>query len=228
MIRTKAYKYFLNDVKQLVESSKIKAIIRVNNELLQFYWQLGQLIVQKQTEQGWGAKVIQHLSDDLHLAFPNSKGFSVRNLNYMRKFAAAYPDFSIVQPLAAQLSWTHHTILLDRFSDKQTRTWYILKSAEQGWSKRILQHQIDLNAHQQFGLLPNNFADILPATQSEAVAQLFKDEYVFDFIRIRPKRCEQTDGHRLVQTHAPNTRKPETRPTHRSRTYAYFGANTHQ
>jgi predicted nuclease of restriction endonuclease-like (RecB) superfamily len=146
MIQTSEYKHFLNDVKQLVQNTKVKAIIRVNNELLAFYWQLGHLILQKQAEQGWGAKVVQHLSDDLHLAFPNSKGFSVRNLNYMRKFAEAYPDFQIVQTLSAQLSWSHHTLLLDKFTDNQLRLWYLLKSVEQGWSYRILQHQIDLNA----------------------------------------------------------------------------------
>lgn len=199
MIETLAYQHFLHDIKQLVEGAKVKALVQVNRELLQFYWQLGQLILQKQTEQGWGAKIVQHLSDDLHVAFPNNKGFSVRNLNYMRKFAAAYPDFSIVQTLSAQLSWSHHILLLDKFPDGQLRLWYLLKSAEQGWSYRILQHQIDLNAHEQFGLLPNNFADLLPTPQSEAVTQLFKDEYVFDFISQDEKRKERDLEREIVQ-----------------------------
>ena len=100
--------------------------------------------MQNQAAEGWGSKVVERLAADLRLDFPDMKSFSVRNLNYMRKFAAGYPDFAFVQTVSAQISWSHHTILLDRFEEPNLRLWYAEKSAEQGWSKRVLMHQIDL------------------------------------------------------------------------------------
>lgn len=190
-METSEYILFLSEVKNLVSKAALRAIIAANQELLHLYWQLGKQIVEKQNAKGWGAKVIHTLSQDLRLEFPEMKGFSVRNLNYMRKLAEAYPDFEIVQTVSAQLSWSHHILLLDKFSDEKLRLWYMLKSSEQSWSFRILQHQIDMKAHEQFGLLPNNFSDFLPPLQSDLATQLFKDEYIFDFIAQNEKRKEK-------------------------------------
>ena len=100
----------------------------------------------------------------------------------MRKFAEAYPDFEIVQTVSAQLSWSHHTLILDKFEDRKLRFWYILKSVEQGWSYRYLSNQIKLSAHKKYGKLPNNFDDFLAKPQSDLAKEVFKDEYIFDFI----------------------------------------------
>lgn len=163
------------------------------------YWQIGKHILAKQAEQGWGAKVIDNLAKDLSLIFPDMKGLSVRNLKYMRKFAEAYPDSAFVQAVPAQISWTHHISILDKISDSANRIWYILKSAEQGWSYRVLMHQIDLQVHTVFGVLPNNFDKFLPPLDSDLARQIFKDEYIFDFISQEEKRHETDLEKEFVQ-----------------------------
>lgn len=198
-MENKVYELLLTEIKLMVEHSQNKALLRVNSELLFLYWNIGKTIVAQQEQQGWGTKVVDKLAKDLSIIFPDTKGFSVRNLKNMQRFANAYPDFQIVQPVVAQLSWTHHIILLDSFSDEKTRLWYIFKSVEQGWSKRVLVHQIDMQVHTKFGTLPNNFESYLPKSQSELVQQLFKDEYIFDFLTQDEKRKEKDFEKEIIQ-----------------------------
>jgi predicted nuclease of restriction endonuclease-like (RecB) superfamily len=198
-MENKVYELLLTEIKLMVEHSQNKALLRVNSELLFLYWNIGKTIVTQQAQQGWGTKVVDKLAKDLSVIFPDTKGFSVRNLKNMQRFANAYPDFQIVQPVAAQLSWTHHIILLDSFSDEKIRLWYILKSAEQGWSYRVLVHQIDMQVHTKFRTLPNNFESYLPKSQSELVQQLFKDEYIFDFLTQDEKRKEKDFEKEIIQ-----------------------------
>jgi predicted nuclease of restriction endonuclease-like (RecB) superfamily len=176
------YKTFLSDLKSHIEQSRLKAVLSVNKQMIQLYWEIGRYILEQQAKEGWGTKVIDRLAKDLRVSFPDMKGLSARNLKYMRKFAECYSDFEFVQPLAAQISWTHNVILLDKFDDLETRLWYIQESADKGWSKRILMHQIELGVHETQGKLPNNFEEHLPAIQSDLVRQIFKDEYIFDFL----------------------------------------------
>lgn len=198
-MQTKEYQNLLLEVKQMVTQSQVVAITKVNQELLSLYYQIGRIILEKQKQKGWGAKIIDTLSQDLLEDFPTMKGFSVRNLKNMKKFAGAYPSFLIVQTLSAQLSWSHHVLLLDKFTDEKTRIWYINKSAQEGWSYRILQHQIKLEVHKNFGVLPNNFDTHFPSTKAESISQLFKDEYVFDFISQNDKMKEKDLESELVK-----------------------------
>lgn len=193
------YQDLLLKIKEMVSQSRTKALIKVNQELLKLYWNIGKSILEEQKQKGWGAKVIDKLSKDLLQTFPDMKGFSVRNLKNMQKFAKAYPDFQIVQTLSAQLSWSHHILIINKFSDEQMRLWYMLKSAEEGWSYRILKHQIDMQIHSKVGKLPNNFEQLLPQPQSEAIQELFKDEYIFDFIAQDEKRKEKDLEKALIQ-----------------------------
>jgi predicted nuclease of restriction endonuclease-like (RecB) superfamily len=193
------YDIFLTELKNLITQSQARALLGVNKELLFLYWNIGRSIVEKQKEQGWGAKIIDNLAQDLSAHFPKIKGFSVRNLKNMQKFALAYPDFEIVQTVSAQLSWSHHILLLDKFEEEKVRFWYILKAVEQAWSYRALLHQIDLEVHQNFGTLPNNFESYLPKPQLELVKELFKDEYVFEFINQDEKRKEKDFEREITQ-----------------------------
>src|SRR5207248_5986962 len=112
------------------------------------YWYIGKEILARQTNEGWGAGVINRLSKDLHAAFPEMKGFSPRNLGYMKVFAAAYPDEAILQQLVAKLGWGHHIELLQRVKNEQERIWYMEQALEHGWSRSILAMQIDTNLFQ--------------------------------------------------------------------------------
>ena len=99
------YDEFLNSLKERIRQSQVRAALAVNQELVLLYWQIGQDILQRQSQEGWGAKVIEKLAKDLKAEFPEMKGFSARNLNYMRSFAKVYPDEPIVQQLAAKIPW---------------------------------------------------------------------------------------------------------------------------
>lgn len=98
----------------LIEQAKYKAVMSVNSKLLSLYWKIGTDIIKKQKEKGWGTRVIEQLAKDLTFRFPDDKGYSVRNLKYMRQFAANYPDFPIVQVPLAQITWYHHISLIPR------------------------------------------------------------------------------------------------------------------
>ncbi|MFW9263675.1 DUF1016 N-terminal domain-containing protein [Nostoc sp. CALU 546] len=106
------YDNFLRELKERIRSAQVRAALSVNRELILLYWQIGRDILLQQQQQGWGAKVIERLARDLKQAFPEMKGFSARNLNYMRAFAEAYPDEQIVQQLVALIPWGHNVLLL--------------------------------------------------------------------------------------------------------------------
>jgi predicted nuclease of restriction endonuclease-like (RecB) superfamily len=132
------YQAFLQNIKTQVQQAQLKAVMAVNKELILLYWHIGKEILKRQDTEGWGTGVIDRLSNDLHAAFPQMRGFSVRNLKYMRAFAETYPDVSIVQTVSAQLTWSHNIALLDKVKDENERLWYMQQSIEHGWSLSIL------------------------------------------------------------------------------------------
>ena len=137
------YPEFIVSLKQRIRTAQVKAALSVNRELVLLYWQIGNDILTRQEREGWGAKVIDRLSTDLIHEFPDMKGFSVRNLKYMRKFAGAWRDIAIVQELLAQITWYHHIALLDKVKDPAEREWYLYETIRNGWSRNVLVHQID-------------------------------------------------------------------------------------
>ena len=176
------YADLLADVKRRVQEARVRAVLAANSELVLLYWDIGHRILKEQDQSGWGAKVIDRLAQDLRSSFPDMKGFSPRNLKYMRAFAVAWPDRSFVQQLAAQMPWAHNCMLLDKISDPETRHWYIQQTVKNGWSRNVLAVQIDTRLHERQGNAVSNFKSTLPPADSELVAQAFKDPYLFDFL----------------------------------------------
>ncbi|WP_257236477.1 PDDEXK nuclease domain-containing protein [Nostoc sp. 'Peltigera malacea cyanobiont' DB3992] len=131
-----------------------------------------------------GRKVINRLAADLQKAFPEMKGFSLRNLKYMRAFAEAYPDEQLVQQAAALIPWFHNCVLLDKVKDSSEREWYIQQTIQHGWSRNILVHQIESKLYHRQGKATTNFNHTLPQAQSELAQQLLKDPYTFDFLNL--------------------------------------------
>ncbi|MGH2408777.1 MAG: DUF1016 N-terminal domain-containing protein, partial [Chloroflexota bacterium] len=129
-----AYTQFLDGLKERIRAAQVRAALAVNRELLLLYWQIGRDLLARQQARGWGAKNIDRLAADLRRAFPELKGFSRRNLHYMRAFAAAYPDEQFVQQVAAQLPWGHHMRVLDGAKDSMAREWYLRQAIQHGWS----------------------------------------------------------------------------------------------
>ena len=128
------YKSLLKEIKVKVKSSQLKAALSVNQELINLYWEIGRSIQSKQKEEGWGSKTIAKLARDLKAEFPDMKGLSPRNIQYMVTFSKEYPDFQITQQLVAQIPWGHNTLLLDKLTDLKSRIWYVNKTIENGWS----------------------------------------------------------------------------------------------
>ena len=185
------YQTFLQSIRTHVQRAQLQALVAVNKELILLYWQIGRAILERQKERGWGAKVIDQLSEDLHAAFPEMKGFSQRNLKYMRSFAEAYPQEQFVQEVLAQITWYHHITLLEKVKDEKERLWYIQQAAEHGWSRNILVMQIETGLFQRKGKALTNFKSTLPSLQSDLARDVLKDPYVFDFITTHEEAKER-------------------------------------
>ncbi|MBI3652748.1 MAG: DUF1016 domain-containing protein [Acidobacteria bacterium] len=193
------YEEFLRDLKTRIRTAQVRAALSVNRELVLLYWQIGRDILQRQTQKGWGAKVIDRLSADLRKAFPEMKGFSPRNLKYMRAFAEAWPDEPFVQQVAAQIPWFHNCVLLDKASTAAEREWYIHKTIEHGWSRNVLVLQIESGLYRRQGKAVSNFAQTLPPLQSDLAQQLLKDPYNFDFLTLGDAAHERDLERGLMQ-----------------------------
>ncbi len=191
------YTTLLSDLKTQIQAARTKAALAVNRELVLLYWSIGKRILEQQALQGWGAKVIQQLSNDLRLEFPDMQGLSKRNLQYMRAFAEAYSG-EFVQQAAAQLPWFHNCVVLDKLKDAQTRAWYIRACIQNGWSRPILEMQIETKLHQRQGNAVNNFERTLPAPHAELAAQMLKDPYNFDFLGLGQEAHERDLENALI------------------------------
>jgi predicted nuclease of restriction endonuclease-like (RecB) superfamily len=178
------YDALLTEIKERVRTAQVRAMVVVNTEAILLNWSIGRDILLKQEAEGWGAKVIERLSGDLKAAFPQMQGFSRTNLLYMRAFAAAWPDEAIVQRVVGQLPWRVNLALLDKLRDPEVRLWYAQKAVENGWSQPVLVHQIETKLHERQGKAVTNFAQTLPAPQSDLAQALLKDPYSFDFLTL--------------------------------------------
>ncbi len=192
------YETWLITLKQQIQNAQQRAALAVNQELLQLYWQMGHDILQRQQVLGWGAKVIDQLAADLQRAFPELKGFSARNLKYMRKFAEALPEV-IVQPPAAQLPWFHICTILDKVKNADDRLWYMQRAVQHGWSRSVLVHQIESRLLEREGQATTNFEVSLPAPHSELAQQTLKDPYIFDFLSLGAEAKERDIEQALTQ-----------------------------
>lgn len=193
------YGEFLETLKVQIRQAQLRAALAVNRELVLLYWKIGCEILTRQKEQGWGSKVIEQLSQDLRSTFPDMKGFSVRNLKYMRKFAETYPDESIVQQLAAQIPWFHNCVLLDKVKSSDERLWYVEQTIEQGWSRNVLVHQIESGLYHRQSKAITNFERTLPQPQSDLAQQILQDPYNFDFLSLDREARERDLERGLLQ-----------------------------
>ncbi len=204
------YAQWRKDIEALIDTAKLKTALSVNLGTLSLYWNIGKSILQKQEEEGWGKQVIEQLSKDLIFRYPDDRGYSKRNLGYMKSFAVHYPDFPFLQvPLAklkelpilqatlaklesdgkelvqvplAQISWYHHISLLSKIKDEAQRAYYITETARNGWSRDVMLLQIDNGYINAKGHAINNFEQTLPPPQSDLARYIFKDPYNFSFL----------------------------------------------
>jgi predicted nuclease of restriction endonuclease-like (RecB) superfamily len=185
------YTALLSELKERIRAARLRAAVAVNQELILLYWSIGSDILDRQATEGWGARVIDRLGEDLRRAFPEMTGLSGRNLKYMRAFAEAYPDREIVQQVVARLPWGHNVRLVEAVKDPAERLWYARQAIEHGWSRNILVHQIESGLYHRHGKAITNFERTLPAPQSELARELIKDPYSFDFLALGPDMSER-------------------------------------
>lgn len=130
------YAETLAEIKQRIQQERLRVVLAANSAMVLLYWDIGRMILDRQERAGWGAKVIDRLSSDLREANPEMQGLSPRNLKYMRAFAAAWPERTIVQRVVAQLPWRQNIALLERLDDEKTRLWYAEQTLEHGWRRQ--------------------------------------------------------------------------------------------
>jgi predicted nuclease of restriction endonuclease-like (RecB) superfamily len=191
METTVSYKQFIKDIKQNIVRSRYLAARLANQEQLKLYFKLGQMLSEKASAENWGAKVIEQIAEDLQQELPGLKGFSFRNLKKMRQFYDAYSIPAIGPSLTAQLqesfygiSFTHHIFILEKCKKENERLFYISQAAEQFWSVRELEHHINAKLFKHQGNMPNNFNKTLPENIKSKALEVFKDEYLLDFVNI--------------------------------------------
>ncbi|EMY32791.1 hypothetical protein D477_018324 [Arthrobacter crystallopoietes BAB-32] len=197
------YQDLLTVLKERVRSTRAHALRTVNTQLIELYWSIGRDILRRQDSEGWGSRVIAKLAEDLRAEFPEMKGLSPRNLQYMATFARAWPD-SIAQQAAAQLPWGHLMVLVDKLTDRESLDWYAAAAVEYAWSRNVLLNMIMGQAMERTGSAPSNFTKALPGRESELAQQAAKDPYNFEFLglsgEVSERDLEQRLTDRIVET----------------------------
>jgi predicted nuclease of restriction endonuclease-like (RecB) superfamily len=194
-----SYKELVSLIKTKITDTRLKVVLLANSNMVILYWEIGSEILKKQTTEGWGAKVIDRLSKDLLETFPDMKGFSPRNLKYMRRFSVEFPNSTIVQQGVAQLPWRSIIVLLDKLKDNESRLLYAQEAVKNGWSSNILQINIESRSLERLGKSVNNFEAALPPAQSDMALNIFKDPYLFDFLGTDIPRRELEVEKKLTQ-----------------------------
>lgn len=193
------YTTWLTSLKSRISSAQQRASLSVNQELVRLYHHIGTEILERQNRQGWGAKVIDRLAVDLRDAFPEMKGFSSRNLKYMKFFAQMCPKGLIGQQPAAQLPWFHLVTLLTKVSVDSEREWYAAQVIRQGWSRPTLEAHIKNKLHLRQGIAITNFKRHLPAPHAQLAIEALKDPYLFDFLGLGDEAHERDIENALIR-----------------------------
>lgn len=192
------YPAWLESVKLRIQSARSRAALAVNSELIRLYHSIGSDILLRQTQNGWGSKVVSRVADDLKTAFPDMKGFSPSNVKYMRYFAEHCPDGQFGQQPADQLPWFHIVTLLTK-AEPAEREWYALQAVEGGWSRHTLQTNLKNRLNQRQGAAVTNFAARLPAPHSSLAQETLKDPYLFDFLGLADDAHEREIENALIR-----------------------------
>jgi len=181
-IQKNEYQAFLKDIKEKIYQSQLRAMRSVNKEFIVLYNEIGRMIVEKQENQGWGKSIVENLSKDLQNEFPGTDGFSSRNLWLMRSFYLEYKDNEKLQPLVAEISWSHNIILIEKCKDLLEREFYIKMAQKYGWSKSTLTHQVEGKSYERFLISQTNFDKSLEEKYKHHAKLAVKDNYIFDFL----------------------------------------------
>ena len=213
LLNTKEYREFIKELKNRIQSAQLKAAVSVNQTMLQLYWDLAERIITRQQASAWGDGILGQISHDLQSEFPDMKGFSLRNLQYMRQWyqfwsetnsivqqAAAQLDNALyVQQLVSQIPWWHNVIIISKIKDQGEALFYVQQTIQNNWSRAVLTHHIESRLYQREGKAITNFKATLPSPQSDLAQQILKDPYNFDFLLLRKKHDEKELEDALIE-----------------------------
>lgn len=185
------YASLLAEVKERVRAARYTALKAVNKELVGLYWDIGRMIVERQADGAYGDAIVEQLAHDLRGEFPGVSGFSRRNVFYMREFYLLYRDLPKVQPLVAQIGWTHNLLILQRCKDPLEREFYIRMTRKFGWTKNVLIHQIENQSYEKSLLGQTNFDQALTPKLRAQAELAVRDEYTFDFLGLGDEHSER-------------------------------------
>ena len=196
--KSQDYKALIQDIKSKVQSAQIKAAISVNKELLKLYWEIAQIIIEKESNSSWGDSLIKQISSDLKDEFPSMKGFSTTNLKYMRRWYLFYEKSQQLVDQITSIPWGHNIAIFIKAENTNEATFYVQKTIENNWSRSVLVHQIENNLYSREAKAINNFEAKLPSPQSDLAKQTLKDPYCFDFLTLREKYDERDLENELI------------------------------
>jgi len=193
-----AYGQWLAELKQRINGAQYAALRAVNKELIVLYWDIGKTIHERQETEGWGKSVVERLAADLKAEFGEKSGFSAQNLWYMRQFYGEYKDLPNLQPLAGEISWTKHTVILAKCKAPLEREFYLRSTARFGWTRRVLEHQIENKTYEKYLLNQTNFDMALPQALAGQAKLAVKDHYTFEFLELADQHEERALEQALV------------------------------
>ncbi|WP_373526338.1 YhcG family protein [Nostoc sp.] len=185
------YTHLLMEVQQRIRSAQYEALKAVNREMINLYWDIGQMIVIKQQDASWGKSVVEKLAKDLQAEFPGISGFSARNIWNMRNFYVTYSQKEKLQPMVAEIGWTHNLAILEKCKDDLEREFYIRMTRNFGWTKNVLIHQIENQTYEKTLLNQTNFDQSISAEIRNQLKLAVKDEYTFDFLELADEHSER-------------------------------------
>jgi predicted nuclease of restriction endonuclease-like (RecB) superfamily len=194
------YIEWLGGLKKRIKSTQIKAALSANKEIIELYWEIGKELYEKQENQGWGNSIVDNLEKDLVSEFPDLKGFSRRNLFYMKGFYSFYKsDFKKVQQLVAQIPWGHNILIVSKSKTIEESIFYLTETIENSWSRSILDMQIGTDLYSRQGKAITNFKNTLPNPDSDLANQTLKDPYLFDFLTLKKNADERSIEDQLTK-----------------------------
>ncbi len=185
------YSQALEEIKNRVRAAQYEAFKVVNREMIVLYWDIGRIIISRQQEKSWGKSVVERLALDLQKEFPGIAGFSTRNIWYMRRFYLCYQEGSKLQPLVAEIAWSHNLVILEKCKDELEREFYIRMTAKYGWTKNVLALRIQDQTYEKTLLGQTNFEKNLPEPVRNQAKLAVRDEYTFDFLELGEEHSER-------------------------------------
>ncbi len=194
------YEMLLSDVLNEIQDARINAVSETVKVMTKLYFKIGEIIVYRQEEFGWGSSIISKLADDIKSIENTTTGFSLTNLKYMRQFYLEYNDKKNLQQIALNIPWGHNILLLQKIKDDSEKQYYLRATKDYGWSRNVLLNQIKANAYSRHKSIEkqHNFPATLPQHLAEQADETMKDSYMFDFLGISKPVLERNMEQRMV------------------------------